>query len=348
MTKPVRRTWRSELLRIMTRSIAKSGRGPARTPIGSRLKVVCVGTGRDGSSSLCQMINTMFDAAGNQYEAGHEYRSREFHENFCGYQETGEQGYLDALRRDIMQCPYECIVGNGYAAILPMFADICGNEIKLVHLRRASREDCIASIVENCTIFPGAYRYYISTPDARFKRMAAFHFDEMSRGEWEALSLSERCAWYYDKTHALIDRHENLFDRHLSVTTETLNDEATRRTLVELLLDGPAIPPAAVLANPHFIKPGMLPPQQAEVAQWMLQGLNILKLGRDNISLVEYAITRVPQFLRGSISSIGESPNPDLLRNKLTDDIERLRRTLLLGLDQVRDLERWLENASRR
>jgi hypothetical protein len=36
--------------------------------------------------------------------------------------------------------------------------------------------------------------------------MAAFHLDELTREAWDRLPLAEKFGWYYDKTHALIER----------------------------------------------------------------------------------------------------------------------------------------------
>ena len=47
----------------------------------------------------------------------HEYCCREFYQAFCDFSETGDNAYEDALKRMVSDVPYDCIVGNGYAAI---------------------------------------------------------------------------------------------------------------------------------------------------------------------------------------------------------------------------------------
>jgi hypothetical protein len=118
----------------------------------------------------------------------------------------GDCGRADALKVAVADCPYDSIVGNGYAAILPLFAERYGRGRKVVHLYR-DREACIESLITNCELFPTAYRYYSSSPEAKIKRMAAFHFRDMSRAAWDRLPLREKFAWYYDKTHALVQQH---------------------------------------------------------------------------------------------------------------------------------------------
>ena len=100
----------------------------------------------------------------------------------------------------VADCPYDSIVGNGYAAILPLFAEHYGRDLKVVHLYRDDREACIESLITNCELFPTAYRYYSSSPEAEVKRMAAFHFGDMSRAVWDRLPLREKFGWYYDKS----------------------------------------------------------------------------------------------------------------------------------------------------
>ncbi len=116
----------------------------------------------------------------------HEYCCREIYQAFCELQETGDDAAADALKRMVADCPYDSIVGNGYAAVLPLFAECYGRGLKVVHLYR-DREACIESLITNCELFPTAYRYYSSSPEAEVKRMAAFHFGEMPREAWERL-----------------------------------------------------------------------------------------------------------------------------------------------------------------
>src|ERR1700735_2858462 len=153
-----------------------------------KLKILCVGTGRDGTQSLNHMIEHVFAGAGGERHSMHEYCCREFYQAFCDQRETGDPSHADAIERMIAACPYDSIVGNGYAAILPLFAKHHGRDLKLVHLYRDS-DACIASLMTNCALFPTAYRYYSESSEAVVKRMAAFHFGEMSRTEWGRLRL---------------------------------------------------------------------------------------------------------------------------------------------------------------
>src|SRR3984893_18398262 len=165
----------------------------------SRLKLLCVGTGRDGTQSLNHMIQRVYgQTVGRQ--SVHEYCCREIYQTFCDFSETGDGSRAEALKRMVADCPYDSIVSNGYAALLPLFAEHYGRGLKVPHLYR-DREACIESLTTNCELFPTAYRYYSSSPEAEVKRMAAFHFGDLPRAEWDRLPLREKFGWDYDKTH---------------------------------------------------------------------------------------------------------------------------------------------------
>lgn len=126
----------------------------------------------------------------------------------------------------IAQCPFDCVIGNGYAPVLPFFAEF-GQTRTLVQVRRGDRDACIRSLMRNCELFPTTFGYYSDSDQATIKRMAAFHFGEMTRACWDRLPLVEKLAWYYDKTHALIDAASGYFPEYLEVVTEHINDEQT-------------------------------------------------------------------------------------------------------------------------
>ncbi len=86
-----------------------------------KLRILCVGTGRDGTQSLYHMIQNVLDRSGGG-QAMHEYYCREFYQAFCDRAETGDPSHDAELMRMVAECPYDCIVGNGYASILPLFA----------------------------------------------------------------------------------------------------------------------------------------------------------------------------------------------------------------------------------
>jgi hypothetical protein len=210
------------------RTPATIGADGARRRNTTALRILCVGTGRDGTTSLTRIMQDVFDHQDSGEMARHEWASRELNMLFCDWRETNDRRFEDQIRELILQCPYACAIGNGYAAVLPIIAEMLGDQVTLVHLRRRNRAACIASLVENAELAPQNHLYYANSPAAASKRPAAFHFGEMSKERWTALPLPEKFGWYYDKTHTLIEQHKRLFANTLSVDMEDLNDASVR------------------------------------------------------------------------------------------------------------------------
>jgi SAM-dependent methyltransferase len=307
---------------------------PGPPPARSELKVLCVGTGRDGTQSLNHMIQHVFTASG-QRQSMHEYCCREFYQAFCDFKETGEAASADALKHMVADCPYDSIVGNGYAAILPLFAQHYGRDLKVVHLYRADRDACIDSLIANSEMFPTAYRYYSSSPEAEVKRMAAFHFAEMSPAEWSRLPLREKFGWYYDKTHALVRQHLALFDAHIEIATESLDDDATRRRIADFV-GGEGPPPPKTHLNASVIDISSFPKQHQIKMNWLLGRLNIGELAKDDVYALNYfldkfvawtgyQITNAPQLGGATPSSMPE----------IAADLERAMRVINERLREI-------------
>jgi hypothetical protein len=260
----------------------------AGSPSPSKLKILCVGTGRDGTQSLNHMIQRVFGETGDR-QSMHEYCCREIYQAFCDFSETGDGRHADALERMVADCPFDSIVGNGYAAILPLFAERYGRGLKVVHLYR-DREACIESLITNCELFPTAYRYYSSSPEAEIKRMAAFHFGDMAHDVWDLLPVREKFGWYYDKTHALVRQHLALFDSYIEIATESLNDEATRRAIADFV-GGGAAPPRTHL-NASVIDISSFPKQHQVKMNWLMGRLNMEELAKDDVYALDYFLDK--------------------------------------------------------
>jgi hypothetical protein len=301
----------------------------------SILKLLCVGTGRDGTQSLNHMIQHVYAGSGDR-QSVHEYCCREIYQAFCDFQETGDGAAADALDRMVADCPYDSIVGNGYAAILPLFAERYGRGLKIVHLYRADRDACISSLMMNCELFPAAYRYYSSSPAAVVKRMAAFHFGDMSLAAWDRLPLREKFGWYYDKTHALVRQHLALFDDHIEIATESLDDIDSRRRIAEFAGCG-AVPPPKAHLNASVIDISSFPKQHQIKMNWLMGRLNIEELAHDDVYALNYFldmfVTWAGYQITGAPQLGGAAPAsaPQIAR-----DLERAAKILN---DRLRDID---------
>jgi hypothetical protein len=305
------------------------------------LKLICVGAGRDGTLSVAEMIQYLFDRVGRGQRVMHEYKARELYQAFCNFRETNDNFHLDEIRSTIDDCPYDCIVGNGYAAILPQFAERCGKTATLLHLRRADRASAIASLKTNCELFPQAYRYYSKSSQAVVKRIAAFHFGEMTPEQWDRLSLEQKFAWYYDKTHALIASHQRLFAASVEVTTETINDEATRRFIAYAALGQDGILPPATWLNSHRLDIARLPTDRHLKMQWLIGRLNMQQLAYEDTYGLDYFLEKFIAWtgyqITGAIKEISphDARTSDELKASL-DTADRIVRNRLKDIEALR------------
>jgi hypothetical protein len=304
------------------------------SPSPSKLKILCVGTGRDGTQSLNHMIQRVYGQTGAR-QSVHEYCCREIYQAFCDFSETGDDSRAEALKRMVADCPYDSIVGNGYAAILPLFAERYGRGLKVVHLYR-DREACIESLITNCELFPTAYRYYSSRPEAEVKRMAAFHFGDMPRDVWDLLPVREKFGWYYDKTHALVRRHLALFDHHIEIATESLNDAATRRAIADFVDGGEAQPPPRTHLNASVIDISSFPKQHQVKMNWLMGRLNMEDLAKDDVYALNYFLDK---FVAWTGYQIANAPQlggtPAASAPEIAADLERAGRIVNERLREI-------------
>jgi len=304
------------------------------------LKTICVGTGRDGTTSLNHMMERVFAASGGG-QTMHEYSCREFYQAFCDYRETGAAVHWANLQRMVSECPYDAIVGNGYAAVLPLFAERYGRGLKLVHLRRADRAACIASLAKNCALFPTAYGYYSSSPEATVKRMTAFHFGEMTHAAWDRLPIEEKFGWYYDKTHALIADAKALFDSFTKIETETLDSAATRRAFANLVAGpGTVVPPKSHL-NATMIDISAFPKEQQFKMNWLLGGLNIDEMAQDDLYAIDYFLERFIAWTGYQITNAPQlGPAKAASPDEIATDLDRVLEIVGKRLREFRSLRR--------
>ncbi len=299
-------------------------------------RIICVGTGRDGTLSVTQMIQDIFDRTEGRYgrHTFHEYGARELYNAFAGYKETGEEKFVEEIRRIIRECPFDCIVGNGYAAVLPFFREQWGPDTRLIHLRRRDRDACIASYAKNAELFPEANGYYATVEGARVKRMAAFHFGEMNREEWERIPIAAKFAWYYDKTHALIDQHKALFGSAIEIATEDLSAEPTRRAIARLVTGADSVVPPASHVHSYTFDIASFPEDIRGKAMWLIGQTDWDRLVGDDAYAVIYFLRKFIEWQdpqsRGAAAPGMQRSRDDVaatlsqVRAKLTEAIERI------------------------
>ena len=317
---------------------------------GLALRLLCVGSGRDGTLSVAHMIEGLYDrrrggmrsvhhGEADGRSAEHDYRARVFHGAFCGHRETGDARYLEAIRGMIARCPHECVVGSGYAGVLPLFAELSKGEMKLMHIRRGDRAACIESLVKDCLMFPAAYKYYAPAGQGRTKRMAAFHFGEMTREAWGALPIEAKFGWYYDKTHYLIAESKALFAEYVEVETEELDAAATRGTLARLAVGGDEVLPPRTHLNAHHFDIARLPRERQGKMQWLLGHLNLYDLAEDDVYGLQYFLEKFAAWTDDQMSGAVREVSPPDVRSfeEIARTLKRANRVLVERLKEIND-----------
>jgi hypothetical protein len=277
----------------------------------------------------------------------HEYQAREFYHAFSNLQETKEPRFLDEIRAMIDECPYDCIVGNGYAAVLPQFAERWGNSATLVHIQRADRIAAIDSLRVNCENFPRAYGYYSPSKQATTKRMAAFHFDEMALPQWNKLTLVEKLSWYYDKTHALVASYRDRFAESFAIATESINEEQTRRLIARLAVGCDAMLPAPVHLNAHRIDVTKFAAEHRDKIQWLFGRLDLQRLVNDDTFAIEYFLEKFVAWTGYQITGAIKDISPYDVRNEdeLYAALDFAERVVSGRLEDIKSLRHMLEGA---
>ena len=189
-------------------------------------------------------------------------------------------------------------------------------------------------------MFPAAYGYYSSSPQALVKRITAFHFGEMSRTEWEKLPIDEKLGWYYDKTHALIFQYHKLFSQYVEIYTEDLDRRETRQQIAELAAGAGAEPPPRTHLNASVIEIASFSEEHRHRINWLLGRLNLEEVATDDVYALEYFAEKFVAWIGYQIDDAPAlapaipPPAPQIAAN-LDRALATLRKT-------VRELE-WLQ-----
>lgn len=317
--------------------------------INTRPKVIVVGTGRCGTLSVAHLIDQIFRREGKGRSAVHEYAARDFYEAFCLYRETSEEQHLAEIRRLVRDCNHDCIVGDGYAPVLPEFIAGCVRDVTLVHLYRADRDACIASLAQNSEMFPEAYGYYSTDPEPATRRITAVHFGEMTAEAWDRLSLRDKFAWFYDKTAALIRSCRDKVGTYVEITMESLDSEPTRRQFTKLV-DAEDVTPPPVRLNAHRFDIAEVAPDRRAKIQWLMGRLDLGRLANEDAYAAEYFLNQFIGWtgyqLRGEIAGI--SPNDIRSDAEIAESLRRVRAVIDAGHSALAVYEKILVDRTKR
>ncbi len=215
------------------------------------MDILAVGAGRDGTVSLTEMIGDIYRLNGLTGKVVHEYEARAFYNLYTSYKETKDESCLDKIAQLIDKAP-EVVVGNGYHMVLDTFIAM-HPRIKLISLRRANEEEHVRSLCKIAKMWPEFNGGYVDGP-SKIKRLCAYHLGEMSKEEWDSLSLESRFRWYRNNVYSTVSKYRTRNDAYLELETNSLNDPHTQQKLADFVAFPGAIPPTVRHLNRrHFV-----------------------------------------------------------------------------------------------
>lgn len=202
------------------KSLGKLAEAATRNP----LNVVIVGAGADGSRTLWSLVKSLYSANGVDARVAHLADSYTVADAVMNYVTRRDS---DFSAKVLGAWKNEAVVGNGFAFIMPALRAAFGSDLKIIHLKR-SPEAGVRALVRQAELYPQHWGGYVPLPVAHdIIRPTARHFSEMSAAEWGRLGLKGRLAWYYEKSHGLIEEARTEFPNWLEVATESLSDPST-------------------------------------------------------------------------------------------------------------------------
>jgi hypothetical protein len=309
-----------------------------------KLKIIAIGSGRDGTVSLNELLNRMFQSARNNWEAYHEFGARDSYNYIDAYFHTKDPEIIKQCKRIFEDCKYEAVVGNGYAFIIPLIKEVFQGQVKLIHIQRRDKNACIRSLIKDCEHFSENYGYYTNRQDISFnvKRTTAFHLNEMTREEWFQLDLTEKFNWYYNKTHELVNQHKDLFLDYLHVYTEELNDQTVIEKIAKFAdsysekLPEPIRMNAYVYADINQVAPFFRPK-----IQWLFRKFEINRCEKDDFYCLHYFMTQYIAWMGYQISEYIKNIDAAYLKpaNETYGNLKNAFQAIESKMNEIYDLQ---------
>ena len=316
------------------------------------LELICVGTGRDGTVTLTQLITQIFEKNNVLGTVGHEYHSVDFYNLFFEHCETGDEKILRRIKLLFQECPHKAIVGNGYASLLPIVKEVFP-EIKLIHLKRKDKQAFIQSALKNQSLFPETYINY-GSKDGIMRRTSAVQTGEMTQEEWDAHSLEERFDWYYNYTHALIESNHKIFAKYFEVATEELSEKEILKKLTKFVVQSCGSSkalwykqPEAVRLNRHtYVSVDDFPKNYRPYGQWLFGKFDVKRVTSEETYFSDFALNAFISWQGYLLTGFANEVNPGAMasKKKIKNNINKMREVLNRRLKELDLLENYIKN----
>ena len=167
--------------------------------------IIGLGKGRDGTVSLAKNIENIIQLNQSKYPVHHEKYVKEIYNNLNKYYKNKKilerKNNLTVKKFKIGNI----YIGNGYILILDILKKKFGNKLRVINIYR-NKKDWQESFKKNVKFYPTKHGNYSKVSKPEIFRMAAFHFDEVSKKNWNKWSLLKKLSWYYNKNNDLLKK----------------------------------------------------------------------------------------------------------------------------------------------
>ena len=204
-------------------------------------------------------------------------------------------------------------------------------------MRRDDRNACIGSLVKNSELFSTALPLLRQGSGRDSQAAWQLHSRRNVPGAvGRHLSIEEKLGWYYDKTMRSFPS-TSICSTTMEVTTESLNDETTRRAIAEFIGGEGHKPPPKAHLNASVIDIASYPKEQQHKMHWLIGRLNIEELASDEAYGLDYFLEK--KFVAWTGHQIVDSPGAQTgaaPAGKITADLERAAKVIN---DRLRDID---------
>ena len=244
--------------------------------------VVC--QARDGSTSLRNIVHSLFFYNGEHFDFGYVSDTFELWPAILDHLRHGDTG---PLYRILSSWNQKVEISHGLGFVLPAVRAILGKDLKVIRVVR-DPEDHVRSLVNQSQIDP-------EHPGTQTViRPTAVDLGEMDESAWSGLSLDDRFRWYVNKQTEMTDRHIALFSSVLTISTDELSDVSKIQEIGHFINPSwPLLPSPTHVHKLQGLDVSGLTSKQRRHVEHVWQNFDISKASSDSEYALKFVISEI-------------------------------------------------------
>ena len=255
---------------------------------------LCIGNGRDGTLSLKENIINICELNNSNYKVFHETYAAEvfnnLHENYNKklYLKKKNQKIINKLNLN------EIHVSNGYSFLISELYLKFKNNLKIIRIKR-NKNEWLKAFKKNIKNYPKKHGNYTKINKPEIYRMAAWHFNEIKKNDWNALSLNKKLNWYYNKNDEFIKNIKKYIDKKniLEIKTENLTKKETLKKIANFFDTNWKIPKFSLKTNISNLDYSKMPKFDKKILGTFYSSFDYLHAAKNPVFGANYFIDRV-------------------------------------------------------